>query len=61
MESAPLNSIPESTFLTIREAASRMAISRGIVRGLCREGRLPGAIQDYEHGPWRIPTKAVDA
>ena len=59
MESAPTP--PEPSFLTVREAASRMALPTEIVRGLCREGKLPGAFQDYRHGPWRISAKAVDA
>lgn len=60
MENTTPNPTPEPAFLTIPQAAERMGRSEDFVRLLCREGQLPGAVQDYERGPWRIPVEAVE-
>ena len=61
MENATSNSTAEPAFLTIPQAAARMGRSEDFVRRLCREGQLPGAVQEYERGPWRIPAEAIEA
>jgi formylglycine-generating enzyme required for sulfatase activity len=60
MENNPSNTTPTAPFLTVAQSAVRMDKSEEFVRLLCKEGQLPGAIQDYERGPWRIPTEAVE-
>ncbi|MCL4862573.1 MAG: tetratricopeptide repeat protein, partial [Caldilineaceae bacterium] len=61
MEKTAPNPTTEPAFLTIPQAAARMGRSGDFVRRLCREGQLPGAVQEYERGPWRIPAEAVEA
>lgn len=61
MENSPPLPTTEPTFLTVAQAAARLGRSEEFVRLLCKEDALPGAVQDYERGPWRIPAGAVDA
>jgi excisionase family DNA binding protein len=46
-------------YLTVNQAAERMGLSAETVRGLCRDGVLPDAVQERANGPWRIPMDAV--
>lgn len=55
------NSQNESIYLSTAEAAARIKLSEGTIRDLCKRGRLPGAYQEHEKGPWRIPLKTVSA
>jgi excisionase family DNA binding protein len=50
-----------SNYLNTSEAAQRMGVSVETVRNLCNDGQLPGAFQEYENGPWRIPVADVEA
>ena len=60
MENSPPLPTTEPSFLTVAQAAARLGKSEEFVRLLCKEGALPGAVQDYERGPWRIPAGAID-
>ncbi len=54
------NPPPERTYLTTREAADQMGLAVATVRALCKRKVLPGAEQDSEQSPWRIPVEDVE-
>lgn len=58
--SKPDSSTSPSLYLTTAEAAQRLGVTPELVRRLCQEEQLPGATQERENGPWRIPAEAVD-
>ncbi len=49
-----------SEYLSTSEAGRCMNVSERTVRDLCRRGKLPGAFQERDNGPWQIPARSVE-
>ena len=45
------------SYLSARETAEKWGVSAMLVRRLCRQDRIPGAV--YKEGVWRIPEDAI--
>jgi hypothetical protein len=50
-----------STYLSTAQAAAILGLDANSVRDLCRQGLLPGAIQNAPNSSWKIPVAAVMA
>ena len=49
----------DSSFLTVDQAARLLGVSESTARNYCKKDLLPGAYQDWENGPWHIPSESV--
>lgn len=48
-------------FLTTREVAQELKVTRDTVQAYCKRGLLPGAVRVSPKSPWRIPPAALKA
>ena len=48
----------EPEMLGTAAAAERWGVSPATVQRWCREGKIPGAVQDAPRRPWHIPGDA---
>ena len=44
-------------YVSVKEIAEKWGVSAMLVRRLCRQDRIPGAV--YRDGVWRIPEDAI--
>lgn len=47
-------------YLGTKEVAKRLGKNQSTISAMCREGKIPGAEQDAQGSPWRIPEESIE-
>lgn len=50
--------LPES-YVGTKKASEISGLSQATIARRCREGRVPGAVQDAPRSPWHIPLSSL--
>ena len=46
-------------YMDVNEAAKKFGVTKATISRWCLEGKLKGAIQEFQGKPWRIPLDAT--